>query len=728
MTFVSIIIPFNKEERYLKDCLDSISEENISDAEIILILNNADDSIYEFLNDYSDLKIKTISFDNRIGVAKVRNIGLENACGEYVYFIDSDDYLNKDSLNKLIDAAKKTGADLINGERINTYYIRNRFNEELEKPHIVPLEKGNLSDMKYSIRLLVGEKTDRYELMSCLHSLIKREKISDTRFDEKQRYFADYYFMIDALENIGSFYGVEDAVYAKRIRDDPVNIPSLNQEIEDDSLLIHLKQFSEIKGILKNKKDVKFQILNSEVSRTLYDFYYHDFALKYITDKDEKWRNEYFDEMGKISKYFNPEDINWKSRYEINALQSGNAKTFKRLVQSRYRYVNIKRIMENHNRFNSTLYYGIYNKKEIKDNQIIFISFGGKYYSDSPKYLYEYLYEHYNDRFDFVWVVNDTSIEIPGNPKKVKRFTRQYYKEVARSKYWVTNGRHSDRLNKRDEQVIISTWHGTPLKKLGLDIGDIYSKNPKIKQSYIKHGVEWDYLISPNRYTSNILKSSFAYSGDILETGYPRNDILYNADESQISQIKKNLNLPDDKKIILYAPTWRDDEFYESGSIKFTLKLELDKLKEAISDEYIILVRTHYFISNNLDLSEFEGFAFDVSQYNDIAELYLISDMLITDYSSVFFDFANLKRPILYYTYDLDKYEGVLRGFYIDIRKDVPGPLLFTTEEIIDSIKNIESIKDEYSEKYDEFYERFCSIDDGNASKRIAEIVWKENI
>ena len=157
----------------------------------------------------------------------------------------------------------------------------------------------------------------------------------------------------------------------------------------------------------------------------------------------------------------------------------------------------------------------------------------------------------------------------------------------------------------------------------------------------------------------------------------------------------------------------------------FELKLELDKLQKALGDEYILLVRTHYFISDNLDLSKYKGFAFDVSKYDDIAELYLISDILITDYSSVFFDFANLKRPILYYTYDLDKYENVLRGFYIDIHSEVPGPLLKTTDEIIDAIINIEDVKAEYKEKYDIFYERFCGIEDGDASKRIVDNIKK---
>ena len=233
-----------------------------------------------------------------------------------------------------------------------------------------------------------------------------------------------------------------------------------------------------------------------------------------------------------------------------------------------------------------------------------------------------------------------------------------------------------------------------------------------------------NYLISPNEFTTEKLRSSFAYEGEVLEYGYPRNDILYNYTDEMVDKIKSDLNLPKDKKVILYAPTWRDDESYDIGKVRFNLKLDLDNLKESLSDEYIVLIRTHYFIANNLDLSRFEGFVFDVSKYEDIAELYLISDILITDYSSVFFDFANLKRPILFYTYDLDKYSNMLRGFYMDIHTEVPGPLLYTTDEVVDAIKNIDSVNMKYHDRYEEFYKRFCSIDDGNASKRIVEKIW----
>ena len=120
-----------------------------------------------------------------------------------------------------------------------------------------------------------------------------------------------------------------------------------------------------------------------------------------------------------------------------------------------------------------------------------------------------------------------------------------------------------------------------------------------------------------------------------------------------------------------------------------------------------------------------EDFAYNLSKYDDITEIYLISDICITDYSSVFFDYANLKRPMLFYTYDIDKYRDVLRGFYIDMEKELPGPLVYSTKEVIDQIKHLDEMNQKYAQRYEVFYDKFCSIDDGNASQRAVEAVFK---
>jgi CDP-glycerol glycerophosphotransferase len=212
----------------------------------------------------------------------------------------------------------------------------------------------------------------------------------------------------------------------------------------------------------------------------------------------------------------------------------------------------------------------------------------------------------------------------------------------------------------------------------------------------------------------------------MLNTGYPRNDILHSPDRDQIAAIiRRRLGVPGDKKTILYAPTWRDDDYYDKGQYKFKLHLDLDMMRQRLKDEYVILVRTHYFIADSLDLGDLSEFVYNVSKYDDISELYLMSDILITDYSSVFFDFANLKRPMLFYTYDLEKYRDVLRGFYIDIEKELPGPLVYTTNEVIDAIINIEAIKKEYKDRYEKFYSRFCGWEDGQASQKVVESVFR---
>ena len=386
----------------------------------------------------------------------------------------------------------------------------------------------------------------------------------------------------------------------------------------------------------------------------------------------------------------------------------------------------IKKMLTNRRFFYRTINKYVFERFSQKDNWVVFESFLGRNYSDSPKYIYKYLLEHKGDKYRYIWIINDTKTKIPGNPVKVKRFSLKYFYYMTRAKYWVNNMRQPVWYAKRDSQVLLETWHGTPLKKLVFDMDDVYSASPTYKRQVYSQSRFWDYLVSANPFSTDVFQSCFLYEKDkILESGYPRNDILYAPNKEEIAaQIKKNLGIPEDKKTILYAPTWRDDEFYDKGQYKFKLKLDLEYLRKEIGDEYVILLRTHYFIADAIDVTGMEDFVFNVSKYNDIAELYLISDICITDYSSVFFDYANLRRPILFFTYDLEKYRDVLRGFYISIEDDVPGPLLFTNEEIADAVKNIDKVNEQYAQRYEEFYNRFCCFDDGHASQRVVERVF----
>src|SRR5699024_6412646 len=142
------------------------------------------------------------------------------------------------------------------------------------------------------------------------------------------------------------------------------------------------------------------------------------------------------------------------------------------------------------------------------------------------------------------------------------------------------------------------------------------------RRNFTKEASKWDYLISPNRYSSDIFRRAFGFGGEMLETGYPRNDFLFSAsDAGTKDNIRKALGLPTDRKIILYAPTWRDDSFHGRGRYKFDLQFDVEKMQRELGGEYIIILRMHYLVSENLDIKQYNGFLYDFSKHGDIREI-----------------------------------------------------------------------------------------------------------
>ena len=390
----------------------------------------------------------------------------------------------------------------------------------------------------------------------------------------------------------------------------------------------------------------------------------------------------------------------------------------------------------------------------VDDKIVLFESFMGRQFSCSPKAVYLRMLndERFKD-YTFVWAFKHKKrfkyLEDNRNTIIVTRPSSTYYTYCAQAKYWVTNSRFMDVIKKKDEQVYIQCWHGTPLKRLGYDI-DVKGDNAvnttqELKDIYGKDAANYTYMIAPSDFAAEKFKSAFKLSHpEIVKTiGYPRNDFLLNCTEKDMENIRKkmcifqlvsgnryrnidnlskvdSLKFDTDKKIILYAPTWRDNQHVAGQGYTYELGLDFDKMKQEFGDEYIILFRAHYFIANKLDLSEYEGFVYDVSRYDDVNELYLISDILITDYSSVFFDYANLKRPILFYMYDYEEYKNNLRDFYIDV-EELPGPVIKTQDELIAQLKIMDKYYDTYSAAYEKFNNTFTYLDDGKASDRLIE-------
>lgn len=367
----------------------------------------------------------------------------------------------------------------------------------------------------------------------------------------------------------------------------------------------------------------------------------------------------------------------------------------------------------------------------VDDKTIIFESFWGKSVNCSPKAIYEeMLRDPRYQEFNFIWAVANMEehayLKENERTMLVKMRSKSYYKAFAKAKYWVYNMSIPDFMFTKKNQVYIETWHGTPLKRIGCDtVYDIdYRRSLKdTVNTFSKKGKKFTYLLSTSKFYTDVITSAFNLKENnktnvIIETGYPRNDFLLNYTPDDVIKIKEKLEITADKKLLLYAPTWRDNQYTAGRGFTYQNAMDFKKLLEILGDDYIILYRAHHHVKECVGV-EYTSQIIDVGEVEDINDLYVISDMLITDYSSTTFDYANLKRPMLFFMYDLEEYGGKIRGFYFDVN-ELPGPIVKTTQELGEQILYL-SEHFTYDEKYQAFHDKFNPLDDGFASRRVLE-------
>lgn len=730
---ISVIIPFSHYPHYLKECLESLKTSAFQDFETLLVVDKEHDCIDDVIKEYSFVRV----IESQVhGCAACRNVGMQYAMGEYIYFLDADDYVLENTLGLL--AVHAHGEDIVYGAISNTWNNKANYLEKIANQEIDPEdleEKQRLHEEKVDAYRLKNPDESEHRLQSVYYLLRVKKGIRSITalgilfkttfirqngftFDENYRYYSDMTFLCPVLDRLTSQVRVEDAIYVKRKHNDSINYPALSQEESDDRFEERCKAVETTRSLIDENGIVRYYL-----DFKLIHFFTRSMSKRLRRSQDERWRNEYFTMIIPYIEKCRPDVLDELSRNNakmVRALLNHDLKG----VQKQVRWVlgkkKFKKMLKNKNTAYKLAYFHRYLKQPVKENVILFETFMAKNYSDSPKYIYEYIAQNHPE-YECVWAINDGA-KIPYGAKTVKRFSFQYAYYLAVSKYLVFNVRPPLWYRKREEQVFLETWHGTPLKRLVFDQEEVTSASPKYKQQFYRQRKDWDFLVSANPFSTKTFRSCFLYEGEMLEYGYPRNDILYWPNKDEIAQqLKEKLGIPKDKKTILYAPTWRDDQHYGSGQYKFELALDLKLMKERLQDDYVVLLRTHHYISDHIDVSGLGDFVINLSSYDDISEIYLISDICITDYSSVFFDYANLKRPILFYTYDFDKYKNQLRGFYIDMNTEVPGPLLYTSEQVVQAIEDIDEITEEYKERYDQFYDRFCCYDDGHASEHVAE-------
>ena len=365
--------------------------------------------------------------------------------------------------------------------------------------------------------------------------------------------------------------------------------------------------------------------------------------------------------------------------------------------------------------------------KEVNNNLIIMGAYGGNAFSDNSKYVYLYLREHTN--FDVYWISKNIDLYrsmVKQGYKVLSKFSLNAIKYLRKARFiFITHGIHDILpIEFAPDTKIISMWHGALNKRNITEHGPLYfSKLARFFKLHIVNDFFIDFYVTASGTLKDkklIVKYFQISPNKIIATGFPRNDILFTKDPSYLESLKIKFNIPQNtKKLFLYAPTFRDDSFVARFPLS---KEELNDLNEYLKKDSSLLIMKAHMFEQSIEFEEYSNIKLSKKEA-DIQELLTITDVLITDYSSVYCDFLLLNRPILLFTYDYDEFMSQGRGFYYDFREIAPGPMLYTAEDLIKAIKNIDKIGKEYEEKRIETRKIYQKHVDGKSTERLLKFL-----
>jgi CDP-glycerol glycerophosphotransferase (TagB/SpsB family)/glycosyltransferase involved in cell wall biosynthesis len=738
---VSIIVPVYNVEEYLPRCLDSLVNQTLKDIEIIIVNDGSTDNSQAVIDRYDRVYphlIKPFLKENS-GAADTRNFGISRATGDYIGFVDSDDYVAPDMFQKLYKKAVETDSDAVVcryyriserlGSRIPNIIDKSAFGcSVVEKPVIILDSRPYLCNKIFKRSLIIDNGFHIPSLRLCEDAAVVYPLLLAANKVE----FVDqplYYYQVDRAESSVNTYDNRFFDIFKAfdiIRDFYQKHGGLQVCFDALAEQCRIIIFIRLRA-LRYFKDRKFVNL---FIRTAY---------KYLNTRFKGWRsNPYYKNKPEYKKYHGMMRLFFSNRlflkfylFILSAIKGGSKDGG--MKQGLIPCIKNTRIggllfwlLGRSNR-QARKFAKFYENKELLENHIFYASFRGEEFSGNPYAIFRYLYNH-PDMRDFRHVILTDNKQNPRvipylNDKRVIIVSPSDYKNYAKyaetSRYLVVDSSLSPYYIKKKEQVYIHTWHSTLLKTLGSDTDYIWETH-----NLGKSLLDSDYFVSPNRFTSERLFKAYycdaLYKGKILELGYPRNDLLVHANKEDV---RKLLNIPDGKKLVLYAPTWRGTVTKPVKNSDILIK-HYESIKSGLGDEYAVLIKLHHMSEKYLMRNQKEYVApLDIETNVLLAAV----DILITDYSGILFDYLITRNPLILFPFDKDEYllhRGGNKDFYLDLN-DIPAVICHTSDEIVDTIRNIDKIAGKKQAYYEEFAKRFVGNDDGRASERVCDIVFR---
>lgn len=720
---LTLVVAIYNVEPYLRQCFDSILGQRFTDIEVIAVNDASTDNSPRIVEEYAqaDDRVIPVMLERNAGLGNARNLGLDRARGEYIMFIDSDDWLEGNSLEVIARRLEATTPDVMFFDYARAYWngkVQRNVRQEIFRapgPTVFTLH-------------------ERPDVMHLL--MVAWNKAYRTAFlrDLGQRFMAGYYEdlpvtypVLMAAERISLLDRV--CYFYRQRRTGAITRTPGRRHFEVFDKYENIFAFMDAHPELDEFRPAMFErmiwhylVILAQTGRRVRpedrEEFFHEVAAHYAR----------YEPRGFVP----PATLDERVKYDLlkrdayRAFQAFKSLNAVRLTVRSRALTAVARLRKWARRriinYRMTRY-RMFLREPIDENLAVFAAYWYRGYTCNPRAIYEKMRE-LAPHIRGVWVVHgDATDRIPPGVPYVVEGSIEYYRTVARAKYFVNNVNFPNFLIKRRDQIHLETQHGTPLKTMGVKLREFPVAARRMSfGKLLERADRWDFHLSMNRFSTEIWKRDFPCDYEMLEYGYPRNDCLHDPDPEEIARLRKELGVPNGRTAVLYAPTFRD---YQT---RFSLQLDLERLCGEISDDHVVLLRAHYFNEDEAENDTIQrlvrtGKLIDVSRHPETAEVLLASDMLITDYSSVMFDYANLGRPIIIYANDWDIYK-VVRGVNFDLMAEPPGAVATTEDELIEIFRSRSYESADAARLLRDFRARFCMFDDGNAAERTVRRVF----
>jgi CDP-glycerol glycerophosphotransferase len=703
--FLSIVLPVHGVERYLPRCLDSVLAYPGADLEVIAVDDLSPDGCGAILDDYAarDGRLRVLHLAENQGLGGAREAGLAEAKGGYVWFVDSDDWLADGAVAAVLDRLAALRPDVL-----LTDYLR-AYPDGTNEPNTW---RGLFTEPPLPDGFTLRERPELLQsILSVWNKIVRREFLLGLGVRFGRGYYEDIsvtYPLLLAADKLS--YLDLPAYHYRRQREGAITSTPSPKHLDV------FEQYDAIFAFLDRRPDL------GELRRLVFDRTVKQAVTLYGTPGlvPDALRREYFTRTADHFRRHRPADYRYPP-----GLRGVQYRLVERDAQGAYDALlpatGLRRSLKSglpalKRAGRGAARYGFYQsclRLPMDEHLAVFAAYWYRGYACNPAAIYQKMRE-LAPQVRGVWVVSsrDRAASLPPGVPLVVEGTPAYYRAMATAKYLVNNVNFPHTMTKRPGSVHVQTQHGTPLKTLGLDMKD----HPEAAAAMdfdrlLEHVGRWDYLVSPNPHSTEVFSRVYPGGYEILETGYPRNDRFAHPDPAEVARLRAELGIPEGSTAVLYAPTHREQH---TGYVPH---LDLAALAADLGPGHTLLMRAHYFYDGT-ELPTADNIL-DVSGHPVIEDLCLAADVLVTDYSSVMFDYAALDRPIVVYAPDWEEYQRV-RGVTFDLFAEPPGAVTSTQAELTAVLRDAPDT----SELRAAFRKRFCPYDDGHAAERVVRRVF----